>query len=66
MAWWKRGKSDASEPAAPTTQGLMPLIRLEGISKVFKSDDGAGGTDRRGIVLEPPVHELDWNSGAPS
>ena len=42
MAWWKRGKSDASEPAAPTTQGLMPLIRLEGISKVFKSDDGAG------------------------
>ena len=36
MAWWKR----ASENAAPeaTAAGPMPLIRLEGVSKVFEGD----------------------------
>ena len=36
MAWWRRGKTeDAPEVADPS----MPLIRLEGITKIFRSDD---------------------------
>jgi putative ABC transport system ATP-binding protein len=39
MAWWKR-KTAAATDTAPDPS--MPLIRLEGISKVFKSDEAAG------------------------
>jgi putative ABC transport system ATP-binding protein len=36
MAWWKRSKEEA--PARPAA-GDMPLIRLEGVTKIFKGDD---------------------------
>jgi putative ABC transport system ATP-binding protein len=37
MAWWRRGRSTVPEVGAPDAG--MPLIRLERIGKVFKSDD---------------------------
>ena len=44
MAWWKRGKS-AEAPA--TVDPEMPLIRLEGITRLFKGDeDGEAGETR--------------------
>ena len=39
MAWWRRKTADPDQPAADPS---MPLIRLEGLSKVFKSDEAAG------------------------
>lgn len=39
MAWWKR---KSNEPAEPVSGVVMPLIRLEGITRVFKSDEAAG------------------------
>jgi putative ABC transport system ATP-binding protein len=36
MAWWRREKSVAVDKAADSA---MPLIRLEGITKLFKTDD---------------------------
>jgi putative ABC transport system ATP-binding protein len=36
MAWWRRTRIEA-EPEAAGTSG-MPLIRLEGITKIFKGD----------------------------
>jgi putative ABC transport system ATP-binding protein len=35
MAWWRRTRPEASEAAA--VEG-MPLIRLEGVTKIFKGD----------------------------
>jgi putative ABC transport system ATP-binding protein len=35
MAWWRRKSAEASEPAVDPA---MPLIRLEGITKIFKGD----------------------------
>jgi putative ABC transport system ATP-binding protein len=40
MAWWKRKRDEPVEPAGDDR--TMPLIRLEGIGKVFKSDEAAG------------------------
>jgi putative ABC transport system ATP-binding protein len=37
MAWWKRNRR---EPAGLLTNPDVPLIRLEHVTKVFKSDDG--------------------------
>jgi putative ABC transport system ATP-binding protein len=37
MAWWKRSKTAADDSAAPVDPN-MPLIRLEGITKLFKGD----------------------------
>jgi putative ABC transport system ATP-binding protein len=39
MSWWKR---KSTEPVEPTTDAAMPLIRLQGITKVFKSDEADG------------------------
>ena len=39
MSWWKR---KSTEPAAPAANAAMPLIRLQGITKIFKSDEAAG------------------------
>jgi putative ABC transport system ATP-binding protein len=36
MSWWRRARKDTTEAAADTD---MPLIRLEGIGKVFKTED---------------------------
>src|SRR3954471_12316567 len=41
MAWWKRGKTERDETPAAEGAGL-PLIRFDGVTKVFKTDgDGA-------------------------
>ena len=37
MAWWRRTRDEASSTGAVTPG--MPLARLEGVTKVFKSDD---------------------------
>ena len=37
MAWWRRSR-DESSSAGAVTPG-MPLARLEGVTKIFKSDD---------------------------
>jgi len=42
MAWWKRAKSEPDEAAADPA---LPLIRFEGISKIFKAEGGADETD---------------------
>jgi putative ABC transport system ATP-binding protein len=39
MSWWKRKANESVEPVAGAD---MPLIRLEGITRVFKSDEAAG------------------------
>ena len=45
MSWWKRNKPRQDETAPVDT--AMPLIRLEGIAKVFGGDDdGADGPTR--------------------
>jgi putative ABC transport system ATP-binding protein len=38
MAWWKRGKPAPAVEADATDARDMPLIRLQGVSKVFKGD----------------------------
>jgi putative ABC transport system ATP-binding protein len=44
VGWWNRQKQRDEAPAGPADPA-MPLIRLEGISKVFPGDrDGDGGT----------------------
>ena len=46
MSWWKRNRSRDEEPAA-VDAASMPLIRLEGITKVFGGDgDGPEGATR--------------------
>jgi putative ABC transport system ATP-binding protein len=37
MAWWKRSRAEA-EPAGGTQTVDLPLIRLQGINKIFKGD----------------------------
>jgi putative ABC transport system ATP-binding protein len=49
MAWWKRDKSQSGTgtAAAEEQAAAMPLIRLEGVSRVFKGDaDGAEAETR--------------------
>lgn len=44
MSWWNRQKQHDEAPAGPADPA-MPLIRLDGITKVFPGDrDGDGGT----------------------
>ena len=53
MSWWKRKKSTDGETAP--IDAAMPLIRLEGITKVFGGDDGgADGSTRAldGVTLD--------------
>jgi putative ABC transport system ATP-binding protein len=38
MAWWKRGKPAPAGTVDAADAGDMPLIRLQGISKIFKGD----------------------------
>ena len=59
MAWWKRGKSDTSGQTAAATDPGMPLIRLEGITKVFKGD--AAGDEGATRALDDVT--LDINRG---
>ena len=39
MAWWKRSRTERDEGAAVDAAGL-PLIRLDGVTKIFKTDGG--------------------------
>src|SRR6266851_3610798 len=47
MAWWKRTKTEARDPAAVDPD--MPLIRLEGITKLFKGDASGHEADTRAL-----------------
>jgi putative ABC transport system ATP-binding protein len=48
MAWWKRGKSDRQDaPDVDAAGAALPLIRLDGVTKVFRADaDGAEAETR--------------------
>jgi putative ABC transport system ATP-binding protein len=48
MAWWKRTKSAAADEAAPVDPN-MPLIRLEGITKLFKGDSAGEEAETRAL-----------------
>jgi putative ABC transport system ATP-binding protein len=48
MAWWKRSKTGAEDRAAPVDPN-MPLIRLEGITKVFKGDPSGEEAETRAL-----------------
>jgi putative ABC transport system ATP-binding protein len=48
MAWWKRSKTDARDGAAPVDPN-MPLIRLDGITKLFKGDPSGDEADTRAL-----------------
>jgi putative ABC transport system ATP-binding protein len=48
MAWWKRGPKDREETPAAEAAGL-PLIRLEGVTKIFKTDTGADDGETRAL-----------------
>ena len=48
MAWWTRRKNDPDD----TAQGVdasLPLIRLQGVSKIFKADGGGDEVDTRAL-----------------
>src|SRR5678816_1502937 len=51
MAWWKRGKSEsvAETVAAAERAAGMPLIRLEGVSRVFKGDANGAEEETRAL-----------------
>src|SRR5262245_39473458 len=48
MAWWKRGKTDRGETPEVDAASL-PLIRLDGITKIFRADTGADESDTRAL-----------------
>ena len=48
MAWWKRSTTTASDDAAPVDPN-MPLIRLDGITKLFKGDAAGNEADTRAL-----------------
>src|SRR5262245_13376111 len=53
MAWWKRETRGGDEQAADPT---LPLIRLEGITKIFKAD---GGDDTDTYALNEVTVDID-------
>ena len=48
MAWWNRSKRVAADEAAPVDPN-MPLIRLEGITKLFKGDSAGEEAETRAL-----------------
>ena len=48
MAWWNRTKSTGREETAPADPN-MPLIRLEGITKLFKGDSDGHEAETRAL-----------------
>jgi putative ABC transport system ATP-binding protein len=40
MAWWKRGRTEQDAAVAAADTAALPLIRLEGVTKIFKADGG--------------------------
>jgi putative ABC transport system ATP-binding protein len=59
MAWWKRGKSEsvAETVAAAERAAGMPLIRLEGVSRVFKGD--ANGAEEETCALDHVTLDIE-------
>jgi ABC-type sugar transport system ATPase subunit len=59
MAWWKRGKSEsvAETVAAAERAAGMPLIRLEGVSRVFKGD--ANGAEEETCALDNVTLDIE-------
>jgi putative ABC transport system ATP-binding protein len=56
MAWWKRARTERDEaPAADAA--TMPLIRLEGVTKVFRGD--AGGNEEETRALDGVTVDID-------
>jgi putative ABC transport system ATP-binding protein len=56
MAWWKRSKSAGADDAEPVDPNL-PLIRLEGVTKVFKGD--AAGEEGETRALDNVTTDID-------
>jgi putative ABC transport system ATP-binding protein len=56
MAWWKRNKTEARDPAAAVDPD-MPLIRLDGITKLFKGD--ASGHEAETRALDDVTVDID-------
>jgi putative ABC transport system ATP-binding protein len=48
MAWWNRSKTAAADETAPVDPN-MPLIRFEGITKVFKGDPSGEEAETRAL-----------------
>lgn len=48
MAWWNRIKTPRADETAPVDP-TMPLIRLEGITKLFKGDSAGEEADTRAL-----------------
>jgi putative ABC transport system ATP-binding protein len=48
MAWWNRSKGASVNDAAPVDPN-MPLIRLEGVTKVFPGDDSGEAGETRAL-----------------
>jgi putative ABC transport system ATP-binding protein len=48
MAWWNRSKRVAADEASPVDPN-MPLIRLEGITKLFKGDSAGEEGETRAL-----------------
>src|SRR5260221_5550734 len=48
MAWWKRRTTTASDDVSPVDPN-MPLIRLDGITKLFKGDAAGHEADTRAL-----------------
>jgi len=54
MSWWRREREDKTKDT-PSSGGdpRMPLIRLEGVSKVFQGDEAEEATHARGRGARP-------------
>jgi len=56
MAWWKRGKAAPAETAGMDPAGL-PLIRLDGVTKIFNA--GAGAEEGESRALDGVTVDID-------
>ena len=52
MAWWRRREASSS---APTEDRTLPLVRLEGVTKIFKGD----GADEETRALSDVAVDID-------
>jgi putative ABC transport system ATP-binding protein len=49
MGWWNRGSKGTARDKSATLDPNMPLIRLEGITRVFKGDSGGHDAETRAL-----------------
>ncbi len=57
MGWWKRGKSESVAAESEVAAADLPLIRLEGVSRVFKGD--TDGLDAETRALDNVTVDID-------